>query len=156
MHSVTLQPSDVALGNELRAQHQTTLPVVESIRSVADQISTQEPSLAPVRRLLDRLRADLLTHERDDEERLVPLVARALGTPGTYSLTRTHAEIEHQVARLARLLDDVPGNRAQPEDLVEVRRLLYGLYAVVRLHNALEDETAHSLLPLAPAGSGAR
>jgi hypothetical protein len=30
---------------------------------------------------------------------------------------------------------------------VELCRLLYGLYAVLRLHNAQEDEWAFSLLP---------
>ncbi len=35
----------------------------------------------------------------------------------------------------------------QPEDVVELRRLLYGLYAVLRLHNAQEEEGAFSLVP---------
>ena len=33
------------------------------------------------------------------------------------------------------------------DDVVELRRCLYGLYAVLRLHNAQEDESAFSLLP---------
>jgi heavy metal translocating P-type ATPase len=146
-HTVTLPPADVALGQELRAQHAAALPVVEEIRAVADRISARDPDLAPVRRLLVRLRTDLLAHERADQAGLVPLVARALGVPATYALTRTHAEIEHQVARLGRLIDDIPDDDVAPEDLVEVRRILYGLYGVLRLHNAQEDETAHSLLP---------
>jgi heavy metal translocating P-type ATPase len=149
-HTVTLAPSDVTLGHELRAQHDASLPVVEEIRAVADGISSEGTDLAPVHRLLLRLRTDLLTHERADQAQLVPLVARALGEPATYALTRTHAEIEHQVARLGRLLDDLPEDAAQPEDLVEIRRLLYGLYGVLRLHNAQEDEMAHSLLPPVP------
>jgi hypothetical protein len=51
------------------------------------------------------------------------------------------------VARLARLLEDISEEGVQPEDVVELRRLLYGLYGVLRLHNAQEDETAFSLLP---------
>ena len=35
----------------------------------------------------------------------------------------------------------------QPEDVIELRRLLYGLYAVLRLHNAQEEEGAFSLVP---------
>ncbi|KQV69555.1 ATPase P [Nocardioides sp. Root122] len=150
-HTVTLPHADVVMGHRLRAQHEASLVVVEEIRAVADRISTQAPDVAPVRRLLDRLRSELLTHERADQAELVSLVARALGEPATYALTRTHAEIEHQVARLGRLLDDVPDEGAQPEDMVEVRRLLYGLYGVMRLHNAQEDETAHSLLPAVEA-----
>ena len=113
-HTVTLPHADVVMGRRLRAQHEASLVVVEEIRAVADRISTQAPEVAPVRRLLDRLRSELLTHERADEAELVPLVARALGEPATYALTRTHAEIEHQVARLGRLLDDVPDEGAQP------------------------------------------
>lgn len=150
-HTVTLPHADVVMGHELRAQHEASLVVVEEIRAVADQISTQAPDLVPVRGLLDRLRTVLLTHEHADQAQLVPLVARALGAPATYALTRTHAEIEHQVGRLGRLLGDIPDEGAQPEDMVEVRRLLYGLYGVLRLHNAQEDETAHSLLPPAEA-----
>ena len=49
----------------------------------------------------------------------------------------------------------------QPEDVIELRRLLYGLYAVLRLHNAQEEEGAFSLVPngtaigQATAGAGA-
>lgn len=154
-HTVALPPADVVLGRELHAQHEASLPVVEEIRAVADRVSSRDPDLARARRLLERLRSELLAHERADQEHLVPLVARALGTPATYALTRTHAEIEHQVARLARLLEDVSDEDVRPEDVVELRRLLYGLYGVLRLHNAQEDETAFSLLPPPAATSPA-
>ena len=65
----------------------------------------------------------------------------------TAALSRTHAEIEHQVGRLRRLLDDLEDDAVQTEDVVELRRLLYGLYGVLRLHNAQEDEGAFSLIP---------
>ena len=72
---------------------------------------------------------------------------RSGGTDATAALSRTHAEIEHQVGRLHRLLADLDDDTAQPEDVVELRRLLYGLYAVLRLHNAQEEEGAFSLVP---------
>ncbi len=146
-HTVRIPAADVALGHELLAQHVASLAVVEEIRAVADRLTTGDPDTGPARRLHERLHGELLAHEQADQEQLVPLVARALGTPATYALTRTHAEIEHQVARLGRLLDELPDTEAQPEDIVELRRLLYGLYGVLRLHNAQEDETAFSLLP---------
>lgn len=151
-HTVTLSSSDVTAGRELLAQHQASLSLVEEIRDVADRLSSRESNLAPVRRLLDALRSDLLVHERDDQDRLIPLVAHALGEPATYALTRTHAEIEHQVDRLSRLLEDLPDSATVPEDLIEIRRLLYGLYAILRLHNTEEDEIAHSLLPVEGRG----
>ena len=77
----------------------------------------------------------------------LPVVARALGGPDpTGSLSRTHAEIEHHVARLDRLLVEIGSGPATPDDVIELRRSLYGLYAVLRLHNAQEEESAFSLL----------
>ena len=60
---------------------------------------------------------------------------------------RIRAEIEHQTGRLRRVLDEIGDARPEPEDLIELRRLLYGLYAVLRLHNAQEEEGAFSLVP---------
>ena len=150
MHTVEMAPADVALATELRAQHDAALPVVEQTRAVADALSAQDHGLAPARALLSRLEGELLPHERAEEELLLPLVARALGqTDASAALSRTHAEIQHQVARLDRLLADLDDDNVQPEDLVELIRLLYGLYAVLRLHNAQEEEGAFSLVPSA-------
>ncbi|WP_121257680.1 heavy metal translocating P-type ATPase [Nocardioides ferulae] len=146
-HTVVLSSEDVAMGRVLRAEHDASLAVVEEIRAVADGLSSPGADLEPARRLLVRLRGDLLPHERADEAQLVPIVARALGPGTTYALTRTHAEIEHLVSRVGRLLEEWPSGPSQPEDLVELRRLLYGLYGVLRLHNAQEEEIAFSLLP---------
>jgi len=154
VHTITMPSSDIAVAHELKIEHDAVLAVVEQIRSVADGLSTQDSDLAPAHTLFDRLERELLPHERADEALLVPLVDRALGrTDTTVALSRTHAEIEHQVSRLRRLLTDLDNDTVQPEDVVELRRLLYGLYAVLRLHNAQEEENAFSLVPAA-AGRG--
>jgi hypothetical protein len=62
------------------------------------------------------------------------------------AVSRVHGEIERKVLRLHRLLEGV-GDEALAEDVVELRRLLYGLYAVLRLHNDQEEEAAFSLIP---------
>ncbi len=149
VHTVTVDASDLAHARRLKVQHDATLAVVEQIRTVADGLSTQNRDLASTRALMGRLEAELLPHERADEEVLVPLVARALGTTAaTAGLSRTHAEIEHQIGRLRRLLGGLHAD-VRPEDVIELRRLLYGLYAVLRLHNAMETEGAFSLIPAA-------
>jgi soluble P-type ATPase len=149
VHTVTVDASDLAHARRLKVQHDATLAVVEQIRAVADGLSTQSRDLASTRALMGRLEAELLPHERADEEVLVPLVARALGTTAaTAGLSRTHAEIEHQIGRLRRLLGDLQ-TEVRSEDVIELRRLLYGLYAVLRLHNAMESEGALSLIPAA-------
>ena len=42
-------------------------------------------------------------------------------------MSRTHAGIEHQVGRLRRLPVGLDSDTTQPEDIVQLRRLLYGL-----------------------------
>jgi len=150
LHTLALPDEDVALAQRLRADHDAVLPEVEQIRAVADGLSTEEADLAPAHRLLERLETTLVPHEREDERLLLPLVSRALGNPeATAALSRTHAEIDHQVARLRRLLGQLGPDSVQGEDVIELRRLLYGLYAVLRLHNAQEEEGAFSLVPSA-------
>jgi len=146
-HTVTLTPADIATARRLYAEHCAVRPVVEQVRTVADGLTTLAADLAPVHALLTRLEAELLPHEDAEEEMLLPIVARALGgADPTGGLSRTHAEIEHQVSRLRRILGGL-GDGPEPEDVVELRRLLYGLYAILRLHNAQEEEGAFSLVP---------
>ncbi len=155
VHSVSLPDEDVALARRLRAEHDAVLPDVEQIRAVADGLSTGVADLDPARRLLERLETTLVPHEREDELLLLPLVSRALGnTDSTAALSRTHAEIEHQVERFRRLLGHLEPESVEEEDLVELRRLLYGLYAVLRLHNAQEEEGAFALVPAAGRDGG--
>jgi heavy metal translocating P-type ATPase len=154
VHTIAMAPADIAIALRLRTEHDAVLPLIEQIRSCADRLSTRDHDLEPVRKLLDRLEGELLPHERADEELLIPLMDRALGgTDATAAMSRTHAEIEHQVVRLRRLLVGLDSETTQTEDVVELRRLLYGLYAVLRLHNAQEEEGAFSLVPNG-AGNG--
>jgi heavy metal translocating P-type ATPase len=153
VHTIAMPSADIAIAHGLKVEHDAVLAVVEQIRAVADTLSTQNCDLAPSRTLFYRLEEELLPHERADEARLLPLVDRALGSSDTTAaMSRTHAEIEHQVSRLRRLLTDLDNDTVQPEDVVELRRLLYGLYAVLRLHNAQEEEGAFSLVPTGTAG----
>jgi Hemerythrin HHE cation binding domain len=146
-HTIALPTADVAVANRLRAEHQAVLPLIEQIRTAADRLTDEGADVLPVRTLLSRLEDELLPHERAEEQLLVPLVGRALGgSEATAALSRTHAEIEQQVAKLRRLLAGVDNSSVQAVDIVELRRLLYGLYAVLRLHNAQEEEGAFSLV----------
>ncbi len=147
LHSITLSDEDRATLTALREEHDSVSPLVERLATVADALDAHDPDLREAAVLVDALESELLPHERADEERLVPLVARARGTDeAVMALSRTHAEIEHQVGRLRRLLDAIDGD-PEPDDVVELRRMLYGLYGILRLHNAQEDEDAFSLMP---------
>ncbi len=147
VHTVTMLDADIDAAQRLRVEHDAVLDVVEQIRVVADGLTGDRAGLDAVTPLLERLEQQLVPHEQADELLLVPLVARALGVEATAAMSRTHAEIEHQTHRLRRLLTDLAGETPQPEDVTELRRLLYGLYGILRLHNSLEEESAFSLVP---------
>jgi heavy metal translocating P-type ATPase len=146
-HTVTLPGADLATAQRLYAQHTAIRPIVEQVRTVADELTATALDLQPLRKLLDTLEADLLPHERAEEAELLPIVARALGGPDpTGAFSRTHAEIEHQIRRLRRAVTDI-GDQPEPEDITDLRSGLYGLYAILHLPNAQEEENAFSLMP---------
>jgi soluble P-type ATPase len=149
-YTVALNPTEVATTRALYEQHRAIRPIVERVRTVADALSTTDNSrraIEPVRDLLDQLDNQLLPHEHAEEAELLPIVARAMGGADPIGgLSRTHGEIEHYVSRLRRILADLDAT-VEAEDIVEVRRILYGLHAILRLHNAQEEEGVFSLLP---------
>jgi hypothetical protein len=151
-HTIVLPAADLATVQRLYAQHTAVRPLVARVRTVADDLSVTKCDLDPLHLLLESLEADLLPHERAEEAQLLPIIALALGgRDPTGSLSRTHAEIEHLVRRLRRALQEI-GDRPEPEEVTDIRAGLYGLHAILQLHNAQEDENAFSLMPLATVG----
>jgi heavy metal translocating P-type ATPase len=147
----TASPQDIQVVAELEVEHMAVRAIVEQVRTVADSLSPQAPDLAPAWRLLGRLEHELLPHELAEEQVLYPIIAKILGgTDPLGALSRTHAEINHQVDRLRRLLEEIGDQPANADDAIELQRLLYGLYAILRLHNAQEEEGAFSLVVTRP------
>lgn len=151
---IRLSQSDGALVAQLQAEHAEVRPLVERIRTVADSLSADSADSAQLQRirdLTDRLEQDLIPHEEAEERLLYPVIAALLGgTDPMAPMSRSHAEITHQVGRLRRLVSDIGDQTPVADDIVEIRRLLYGLYAILRLHNAQEEEGIFSLAEPAP------
>ena len=61
------------------------------------------------------------------------------------TMSRAHIEIIHQIRRLGQLIDDIGPDGVDEVDLMELRSLLYGLHAILKLHTAQEDENYLSL-----------
>ncbi|MEV4624340.1 heavy metal translocating P-type ATPase [Asanoa sp. NPDC049573] len=144
--TVTLPQADLSQTRQLYAQHLAIRPLVEQVRVVADDLGGPRADVASARALTDQLESDLLPHEQSEEQQLLPILERALGPDPIASLSRTHAEIEHQVRRIRRACDDL-GEQPDPDEITDLRGALYGLYAILRLHNAQEEENAFSLMP---------
>ena len=139
-----------ALGRRFAAEHRDLWPRLARLRAVADDLGTvpAAEALAALRDVHAFLAQDLLPHEEAEDAELYPALAPVLGgSDPTGAMSRTHVEIATQVRRLGRLLDDMGHDGPVGDDVTELRRLLYGLHAILRLHFTQEEEGYFSLLP---------
>lgn len=145
------------VGRQVRHEHELLLPELGRLRAVADQLDVVPPAvarteLAALRRFLDER---LLPHERAEDATLYPIIARAIGGHDpTAPMTRAHLEIAHLARLYGRLLDSLPPRQDAPlaaEDRRDLRRVLYGLHSILRLHFAQEEEHYLPLLDEAAA-----
>ncbi|MEI6620810.1 MAG: heavy metal translocating P-type ATPase, partial [Actinomycetes bacterium] len=143
----TLSPHQTEVVSRLFAEHNSLKDLVERVRGIADALPDHDADMAPVRELLQGLEQEQIPHERAEEDELYPLISRSLGGRDPMAMmSRSHTEIEHQVKRLHRIVDGIGDDQPCPEDIIELRRVLYGLYAVLRLHNSQEEDVAFSML----------
>jgi len=137
------------LTQPLRDEHKELLPHLEHILALADEIAEGgNPRLAErVNRIHGFLRDDLLHHAHVEEQVLYPVVARVLGaTEATATMSRDHVEIGRLVEQLGAVTSQLADGTIGRGEVNELRRLLCGLHAVVRLHFLKEEEVYMPLL----------
>jgi soluble P-type ATPase len=143
-----LEAADAEMARRFSAEHLALQSDLDQIRVVADAmgvVSTVE-LIARAREVHRLLVEQVWPHERAEDAQLYPVVARVLGgSDPTATMSRAHLEIAHQIRGLGRLLDDIDVSDPDDEDLFELRRRLYALDAILRLHFAQEDEGYLSL-----------
>ncbi len=141
--------ADEALVHQFSGEHRSLRPDLDRLRVAADQIGVVAPdrALAAVHEAHRFLVEDLLPHEEAEDTVLYPVFAKVLGgRDPTGTMSRAHVEIGHLVRRIGRLLDEVDPVDPDPDELLELRRVLYGLHAILELHFAQEDEGYLSLI----------
>jgi iron-sulfur cluster repair protein YtfE (RIC family) len=78
----------------------------------------------------------LVPHAQAEDVALYPAVQKALGSlDATRTMTRDHIEVGHYIAELAQLRQDL-----SPQNFKMLQRVLYGVYALVKVHFAKEEE----------------
>ncbi len=131
------------LTQPLRDEHRELFPHVERILEVAGMVADE--SAAQLDRDLDEVYAflahHLLVHAQAEEAVLYPTVQEALGSPdATRTMRRDHVEVGRYVEELGRLKADLHHKRPSGAQAADLRRVLYGLYALLKLHFAKEEE----------------
>jgi heavy metal translocating P-type ATPase len=146
-----------AAGAEVTArlgrEHRELMPLVDRVRRLGDRLEQLPP--AAVRSELEAVQRELvnrlLPHEASDDREMYPVVARLIGgRDPTAPMSRGHVEIGRLVNVLSRILAAMPETGPDPADLRHLRRVLYGLHAVLTLHFAQEEEAYLSLFDVEP------
>ena len=133
----------------LAAEHRDLAPGTAKIRSVADAIDQLAPgeALAELSAIRAFLVERLMAHEIEEDRSVYPLLATAMRSDdATSALHITHTEIFHLIRLYGRLVDELPARGPAVDDLPDLRRVLYGLDAVLRLHMAQEEELYASIV----------
>lgn len=131
----------------LRDEHRELLAQLELLRRAADALTAPVP--AEARELaaaaLEFLQGHLIPHAGAEEAALYPVVARVMGAPlATGTMTKDHVAVGRLTAELAGAVSrlEAPDGAA----ITDARRLLYGLYTLVGVHFAKEEEVYLPLL----------
>jgi soluble P-type ATPase len=131
------------MGPQLAFAHRELRPYVADLATLAASLDALSPAeararLVSVRELLEKR---VLPHEREEQEQAYPLIGRILTREDpTGPLIQTHQEIRRLARLFARLVDRLPNEGPRADELRDLRRVLYGLHAILSLHFSQEDE----------------
>ena len=149
----------VDVAERFRQEHREFVPWLQRMRHVADRLEALSPEdlrtqLAELRRFLLE---ELPRHEEEEEAAVYPVIAASARKEDPLGgMERAHLEIEHLARIFGHLVDDLPPEGPTAADLIDLRRVLYGLHAILRLHFAQEDELYAWLASHERAGAGVR
>ena len=131
------------LTQPLRDEHKELFPSVDRIRFVAETIG--EMPVSDIRRgveeVYDFLADHLKPHAEAEDAALYPVVQRLLGSPdATKTMSRDHVEVGRYIEELATLKNGLTGDALTSEQVAALRRVLFGVYALLKVHFAKEEE----------------
>ena len=141
----SLDPAEV---RRLTEAHDALWPLLDRLRQLADGLGEIDDAAAlhELRAVEELVRTEILPHERADESELHPRLAVMLGGRDPMApISRTHREIAHLARRLTRLVATAEATGLGDTLLPELRRALYALDAVLRLHFVQENEIYDSV-----------
>jgi soluble P-type ATPase len=142
---VRLTAADEDLTRRFRSEHQAIRADTERLRTAAQALG-KPGAMTQVKNVNELLTREVWPHEDAEESSLYPALNRVLGgTDPTAPMSRAHAEIAVQITRLGRLIDDIGDRDPDEAEVADLRDILYGLHAILRLHTVQEDETYLSL-----------
>ena len=147
-NEIRLDEGGSAIALRFSDAHLALRPDVTMLRSAADALGSQSwpEAMAMVRTAHRALVEEIGPHEAEEGRLLYPVIASALGgIDRTATMSRAHAEIARLTAQTSMIIDRVGDQAPTPLDTRDLQRLFYGLYALLELHFAQEEESYLSL-----------
>jgi len=141
------QPGD-EIAQRFASAHRSLRPDLATLRDAADRLGSGDgtDAMDAVRRAHRLLIDEIGPHEVAEDRLLYPVIADALGgTDPTGTMSRAHAEIARLTAQVSIVVARIGGQPPAHADVQDLQRLFYGLYALLELHFAQEDESFLSL-----------
>jgi iron-sulfur cluster repair protein YtfE (RIC family) len=133
----------------LREEHKELFEHVEGLRVAGDALSgTTGPELQDrIDEAYTFLVRHLIPHAKAEDAVLYPVVAREMGAQmATQTMSRDHVEVVGLTGELGQLRQVAGTPILDEKRRNELRRVLYGLYTLVKLHFAKEEEVYLPLL----------
>ncbi len=133
----------------LREEHAELRPHIDQLRAIADAIgvATPEDTRRAVAEAYDFLAHHLIPHAEAEDAVLYPVVARVMGAPeAPATMRRDHVAVGSLTAELDALRQRLVAGETGAALDRELRRVLYGLFTLVEVHFAKEEEVYLPLL----------
>jgi iron-sulfur cluster repair protein YtfE (RIC family) len=138
------------LKDHVKTEHAHLRPHLDQIRTAADAVGNVPPHILRdmTESTVGFLLHELLPHARMENEILYKALEEALHAPGSSRvLQHEHTEISRYVDELTSLnASIVDGHVLGDHTVGELRRVLYGIYALVMSHFAKEDHVVSTIL----------
>jgi len=131
-----------ATAQALRHEHEELDPRLNRLREIADALDDADPRMAvSLIGEANRVVGELVVHEQSDERTVYPQLARFLHDEhGLGAMSRAHREIMHLARLLERLVTDLTPTDADRYLVRDAQRVIEGIEALVRIHNAQEED----------------
>lgn len=134
----------------LRDEHKELLPEVELLRLAGDAVTGTTVSDNLHQKAGDAynfLAHHLIPHAQAEDQALYPVVQRVMGAAqATATMSRDHHEVGDLTAQLKALLPELEKDALSADQANDLRRVLYGLYSLVKVHFAKEEKIFLPLL----------
>ena len=138
-----------SLTQPIKDEHKALSRQVENLRLAGDAVNESLTSSAhdKIEQAYDFLTRQLFPHAQAEEKVLYPMVQKIMDSPhATATMSRDHMEVDRLTMELGSLRVHKTQLSVPFDHAMALRRVLYSLYALIKLHLAKEEEIYLPLL----------